>query len=520
MVKHLIALNYLVGRVTMSSENTDLNQREKRGLSRRQMLGAGAVAVAGVTALQADAPHLGIPQASAQTAGSMVRPSANFLFSNGQQMQSLRRGVQVMKSRPFEDPTSWAYQAAIHGYGFAPPAGLPQDMVANMSNCIHGPEGFQRYFLPWHRLYLHYFERILRAASGDPGLTLPYWNYSQAGGAAIPLGFRWPADTGNALYNGNRNRFEGGGFQPSININRGDPLPPNYTDIRPAMSAFGYDRFSDVLEQGVHGNVHVGVGGRDQFGVGGDMSGFNTAALDPIFWLHHCNVDRLWSRWLDSSGNNNPASNAWRDRQFSFYDENGQRVQRFVADAADTRTLGYTYDDEPFNSFIGFESVVMASRGESGGIEEELAASENAISLTGRREKVAVTPTDSPAAESQGAGLFFTEQDAADSRPVILRLAGIDYEGAPGYLYEIYVNMPDGTGREEAAPYYAGTLAPFGLAGSPLPLDIDISGLLNRQIEKELFLGGQVTVEFIPAGVGEDEEAAEITVAAISLVRP
>ena len=72
---------------------------------------------------------------------------------------------------------------------------------------------------------------------------------------------------------------------------------------------------------------------------------------------------------------------------------------------------------------------------------------------------------------------------------------------------------------EEAAPYFAGTLSPFGLAGSLLPFDIDISGLLNRQIDDELFLGGQVTVDFIPVGVAEGEDVAEITVESLSLVR-
>jgi len=506
----------------MSSDQNDHPEQAPpagRGLSRRQMLGAGAVAVAGVAGIRGDGPSLGIPQAAAQTIAPAprARRSANRLFSNGPEMQSLRRGIAAMKSRPFEDPTSWTYQAAIHGYGFTPPAGLPRGMVETMSTCIHGvrdPNDFNRYFLPWHRLYLHYFERILRAASGDDTLTLPYWNYSEPGGGAIPLGFRWPADSGNALYNPDRNRSPGSFFQPPLFINRGDALPANRTDDRAALNTVGYERFCDTLENGLHGTVHVDVGGP-----GGDMSGFDTAGLDPIFWLHHCNVDRLWSRWLDSPGNANPGNGQWADRRFSFYDETGQRRLRFAGETSDTTTLGYSYDDDPL-PFIGFRPVVMAAIGESGGIEEEIAAT-GGISLTGTPKKVAVTPVDAAAAaESAGADLFFTEQDASDPRPAILRLEGIEYEGAPGYLYEIYVNLPDGAERAEAAPYYAGTLAPFGLAGSAVPLDIDISGLLNRQIDEELFLGGQVTIDFMPAGLAGGEEAAEITVASIRLVRP
>jgi len=509
----------------MSSDTHDTSDTPKRGLSRRHLLGASAVAAVGAATLS-NSP-VGTTPAEAQNFGAGAtftarkRPSATYLFSNGQQMQSLRRGVQVMKSRPFEDPTSWTYQAAIHGYGFAPPAGLPQGMIDNMSNCIHGVRGADfpnRYFLPWHRLYLYYFERILRDASGDDTLMLPYWNYSDPGGRSIPLGFRWPADSSNALYNPNRNQSQGsffnGFFQPPLFINRGDPLPANRADSGAALGAFGFDNFSDTLEGGLHGTVHVDVGGQ-----GGDMSGFNTAGLDAIFWLHHCNVDRLWSRWLDRFGNANPGSGEWWDRQFSFYDETGTRVDRFVGETADTDTLGYGYDDDPA-PFVGFQPFIVASLGESGGIEEELATAGAAVTLGGGRSKVAIAPVDAEEAESAGADLFFTETDAQDPRPVILRLQGINYEGAPGYLYEIYVNMPDGTPREEAAPYYAGTLAPFGLAESIIPRDIDISGLLNRQIDAELFLGGQVTVDFIPAGVAEGADAPEITVAALSLVRP
>ena len=42
------------------------------------------------------------------------------------------------------------------------------------------------------------------------------------------------------------------------------------------------------LEQQPHDHVHVDVG------AGGLMSDPRTAALDPIFWLHHANIDRLW----------------------------------------------------------------------------------------------------------------------------------------------------------------------------------------------------------------------------------
>jgi len=91
--------------------------------------------------------------------------------------------VAAMKAKPASDPASWAYQAAIHGTL----AGSPR---AQWNQCRHG----SWYFLPWHRMFLYYFERIVRAqvtANGGPGTwALPYWNYDGGGDHnSLPLAF-------------------------------------------------------------------------------------------------------------------------------------------------------------------------------------------------------------------------------------------------------------------------------------------------------------------------------------------
>jgi len=96
-----------------------------------------------------------------------IRRDIYTLPEGGQAIQSIRRGIAEMRRRSAvdpSDPTGWNFQAAIHagqtGRGLQP--------------CQHA----NRYFLSWHRMYLYYFERILRQASGDQNLTLPYWDYS------------------------------------------------------------------------------------------------------------------------------------------------------------------------------------------------------------------------------------------------------------------------------------------------------------------------------------------------------
>src|SRR5437764_1162757 len=101
------------------------------------------------------------------------------------------RAIAKMQTRPIQDPTSWRYQAAIHDYisGADPLANqgdvLPSnaDQLRFWRQCQHN----SWFFLPWHRMYLHYFDQIVAATvvqlGGPADWVLPYWNYSDANNA-------------------------------------------------------------------------------------------------------------------------------------------------------------------------------------------------------------------------------------------------------------------------------------------------------------------------------------------------
>jgi hypothetical protein len=73
------------------------------------------------------------------------------------------------------------------------------------------------------------------------------------------------------------------------------------------------------LELQPHNVVHSALGGL--------MGDPLTAAQDPIFWLHHANIDRLWNRWLQKGqGRADPTDSAWLNTTFTFYDEAGHAV--------------------------------------------------------------------------------------------------------------------------------------------------------------------------------------------------
>jgi tyrosinase len=67
------------------------------------------------------------------------------------------------------------------------------------------------------------------------------------------------------------------------------------SNVPSVMAATTFGSFAPPMN-GVHGAVHIWVGGT--------MSDPSTAAADPIFWMHHANLDRLWWQWYNSPQGN------------------------------------------------------------------------------------------------------------------------------------------------------------------------------------------------------------------------
>ncbi|NJK42232.1 MAG: tyrosinase family protein [Aquincola sp.] len=93
--------------------------------------------------------------------------------------------------------------------------------------------------------------------------------------------------------------------------------------------------FCPRFDQNPHFFTHVALGG--------DMAEFSTVGGDPIFYLHHCNLDRIWESW-NRLGNKNPADPKYLNRKFAFGDRSGKRVDLPVSASDRTAQLGYEYD--------------------------------------------------------------------------------------------------------------------------------------------------------------------------------
>lgn len=172
-------------------------------------------------------------------------------------------------------------------------------------------------FLPWHRKFLRQLELEIQQAIAKPDFALPYWDW--AADAALPdpkQAVIWQPDfmggDGSPVSTGpfRRGQWETypdgttGGYLRR-NMGRGVASLPDQRQVETVMLQTIYDSspwrmsahksFRNWLEgwkpgrgPAMHNQVHVWVGGSML-----PMQSPN----DPVFFLHHCNVDRIWASW-------------------------------------------------------------------------------------------------------------------------------------------------------------------------------------------------------------------------------
>src|SRR5918995_2882789 len=430
--------------------------------------------------------------------------------------------VKTMQARPASDPTSWTFQSAIHGSYAPPPPG------ANWNQCQH--QGW--FFLPWHRMYLHFFERIVRAAviaaGGPPEFALPYWNYDKPfPGNTLPIGFRTatlPDGTANPLFLAAPRRrasvMSGGQLDPGVTSPANALGQTAFTSPARGFGGgkvgpqhFGNFANTGALEQTPHNDIHVVVGGS---GVGQCQGGFmidpNCAALDPIFWLHHANIDRLWNVWLASGGGRvNPPDATWRNAPFVFYDESGTEITMTAEEVLDSATqLGYVYDDVPALEMAA--PPPPATPEPDGPPPELVGATEEPLTLAGAPATVTVSvPADTRESVESAA--------APGPGRVLVSLDDIKAQVNPGVVYGVYLNLPGEGGDLQA--HHIGNVSLFGIEkmndpdvrheGAPGFRHIfDATAVAARLSEEGRWDPSAVTVTFAPVGVlpPPGEEAA------------
>ncbi|HEY0014268.1 MAG TPA: tyrosinase family protein [Allosphingosinicella sp.] len=325
---------------------------------------------------------------------------------------------------------------------------------AHYRDCPHG----EPYFLAWHRSFLGLFEEKLRELGGSPGLTLPYWDYYS--GATIPGDFTDGDAPTNPL------------FMKRVKLDVSEALgsaafDDSLTRFERDLSGRHRASFEAEIEQSPHNQVHSLIGEI--------MSSYHSPE-DPVFWLHHCNIDRLWSAWVAAGGGRTmpaAASSYWAGRF-----DHGPLVGGLKSATIDTVSrFGYDYDDtrlptraerrapaRPRAKSVVPGTPLRARRGFTAvGRSTPLVLGENSFSVN-----LPLAPP--PAARRAALAAGFQQRDepaaaaGAATYDVVLDDVTFTEKGKRGgYFYDIYVNLPAVAGGPKRR-HRVGSIAPFSVA--------------------------------------------------------
>jgi tyrosinase len=188
------------------------------------------------------------------------------------------------------------------------------DFVEVHKNAMLGPAMFMPMphgaplFYPWHRIMLRQFELSLQEALKDPTTAIPYWDWDLTG-SSTPFTIDFLGGDGDSAQAGRvtTGPFAFGTGQFPIRVwdqNSGDPglrrefgedatsWLPNSNQITAGIAKTPYwpgpSSFQRVTEGVLHNPVHRWIGG--------NMADA-TSPNDPVFFLHHAFLDRLWEQW-------------------------------------------------------------------------------------------------------------------------------------------------------------------------------------------------------------------------------
>lgn len=369
----------------------------------------------------------------------------------------------MMANTNANDPNSWQYWSNVHA-----------------NYCPHRTP----YFLAWHRGYLYYLEQQMKRITGDANFTLPYWDWFS--NPHVPSEFTDNA-SGNPLY------------CPRLNTNVYNAL-----DLSPfSSSVVNFQRgtansFEEKFETAPHNPVHNIIG--------------NTMATmqsprDPIFYLHHANVDRLWHAWALPDGRTMPPpTDPYWAGTFTYAP--GLTINKEQTYSNRTR-LGYDYANTSrpttmppqaqqgriirvqaqvpqiqarpaVASFAATAPRTIANgRRSIGGVKNVMLGKQSisarvigeAASTKQLQDLLSATADSFDAASrgaSNAAALAAGKSSQYKSVKIVLDNVTLTTAGAAGgYFYNVYLNLPEGVDIDEVrSKHFLGTVGAFEISGA------------------------------------------------------
>ncbi|EUC59434.1 tyrosinase tyrosinase: common central domain protein [Rhizoctonia solani AG-3 Rhs1AP] len=291
----------------------------------------------------------------------------------------------------------------------------------NLNSLIH----WTGLFLPWHRVYLFEWTNILREECGYDGVV-PYWDVDDFEGSEI-----WDSDPESGL--GSFSDDESDDYtihDGAIDLELAYPVPhrlrrhyipypynisvpfnynetsavstisPEEVDRLLSRPEGNYTAFQGYLESliGMHSSVHLMLGGDmgtlcpkgtegTEYCPAQRTATFSTN--DPVFHLHHGNIDRLWWLWQEKSETNKNAYHGGAVQNVSSLDiyPTGQppwlskSTRLPTAGMWDTYTIGETLDTRSWPFCYVYDCDVELSNNAAEGSDSERATKRPRIDI-------------------------------------------------------------------------------------------------------------------------------------------
>lgn len=162
-------------------------------------------------------------------------------------------------------------------------------------------------FHPWHRLFLLHLERELQAV--DPSVTIPFWKFDEIAPKLFTPDFIGvPTNSGTrasqVTFKGGKEREKDHPLYSYVKTTFWGPLTRGYgRNVDPTIATYymikaeakvinqggNFGFWGKAAERNPHNYAHDMFSGR--------VSDIGQDPVDPLFFMIHANVDRIWALW-------------------------------------------------------------------------------------------------------------------------------------------------------------------------------------------------------------------------------
>ncbi|EPS45721.1 hypothetical protein H072_139 [Dactylellina haptotyla CBS 200.50] len=445
-----------------------------------------------------------------------VRKDIREMMKNRTEFELFLLALQRFYSLPQSSDLSYYAVSGVHGRPYKAWAAVPNGRGANPNTgyCTHG----DLLFLPWHRPYLAIYEQFIwnnarevvnQFPDSDPrkaafrtalsGLRIPYWDWASDSSVPAEVGSMKTIEVANPQVAGARQsianplysyKFTDLSELPGAPFNR---MPETYryarivsgryesqpTVLNNAMTGIGGSlrnrvyqmltaqaykdfnlagtkvtnhpgQFDDSFE-GIHDTIHGTVGGGN---IAGHMGQVPYAAFDPIFWLHHTNVDRLFAIWQGINPNSMAFNGFSGSGTFALAPQTAENLDTPLPpfrqsntayfssrSAVRTSTFGYAYP-ETLASEMGSASPadVMASVNRIYGFRVPAGVLRAAANINRRKRSLDERSTDDNNSQVQSSGRLNDPPAVGALVPVEHKIVDLETENYTEWTANIQVN--------------------------------------------------------------------------------